>query len=259
MLDFLLPNRVISRKDSHYVVLGWIGIALIAWFFSPFVFLPKPGEVLDAVQDLWKVNNVGVELLTSFMLNVETIFIATILSLILSYLNTINLFKPVIAITGKLRFLSMVGLPFVFELMTSNGHQLKVSLLVFCVTVFFVTGMCDVIASIPQEKYDLAKTLKMNEWRSLWEVVVLGCADQAFDVMRQNAAIGFFMITMVESMERSEGGIGTVLLNQDHHFNMAAVMAIQLMILGVGLTQDWFIGFMKNNMFCTYAKLRIKR
>jgi len=39
-------------------------------------------------------------------------------------------------------------------------------------------------------------------------VIVLGRADAAFDAMRQNAAMGWMMLTMVEGISRSEGGIG---------------------------------------------------
>jgi NitT/TauT family transport system permease protein len=135
---------------------------------------------------------------------------------------------------------------------------LKLSLLVFSVSVFFVTGMADVIESIPKEKFDLARTLRMGEWRVVWEVIVLGQVDKAFDVLRQNAAIGWMMLTMVEGIVRSEGGVGTILLDQNHHFRLAAVFAIQLTILLLGLMQDYGIGLTKN-MLCPYAALTLER
>jgi len=51
--------------------------------------------------------------------------------------------------------------------------------------------MIDVVAQVPKEKFDLARTLRMGEWRVVWEVIVLGRADAAFDAMRQNAAMGW--------------------------------------------------------------------
>ena len=65
----------------------------------------------------------------------------------------------------------------------------------------------------------------MSEWRAVWEVVVLGTADKAFDVLRQNAAIGWMMLTMVEGIARAEGGVGAMLLNQSKHFHLAEVFA----------------------------------
>src|SRR5208282_5435271 len=151
-------------------------------------------------------------------------------------------FRAVVTALSKLRFLSMVGLSFFFTSATHNQHQEKISMLVFSISVFFVTGMADVIESIPKEQYDLARTLRMGPWRTVWEVVVLGQIDKAFDVLRQNAAIGWMMLTMIESMVRSEGGIGAVLSNANKHFYLNAIMAIQLVILLTGLAQDYLIG-----------------
>jgi NitT/TauT family transport system permease protein len=149
-------------------------------------------------------------------------------------------------------------LTFFFTLMARSGHELKLSLLVFSVSVFFVTGMADVINSVPKEMFDLARTLRMGEWRVVWEVIVLGQIDQVFDVLRQNAAMGWMMLTMVEGIVRSEGGVGTVLLDQNHHFRLAAVFAIQLTILLLGLFQDYAIGVGKS-LLCPYAVLTLER
>jgi NitT/TauT family transport system permease protein len=62
------------------------------------------------------------------------------------------------------------------------------------------------------------------------------------------------MLTVVEGLSRSEGGIGTVLLNQNKHFHLESVFAIQLTILTVGLVQDGLIGLLKSKL-CPYAEL----
>jgi NitT/TauT family transport system permease protein len=152
----------------------------------------------------------------------------------------------------------MVGLSFFFTLASKNGHELKLYLLVFSVSVFFITSMADVLNAIPKVQFDLARTLRMGEWRVVWEVIILGQADKVFDVLRQNAAVGWMMLTMVEGMSRSEGGIGALLLNQNKHFHLSAVMAIQMTILVLGLIQDYIIGFLKE-LFCPYATLALER
>ena len=251
------PNAVLNKNAVRALVAVQIGIVILLWFFSPFVLLPKPGEVLNAFGDLWE-QGLGAELITSFYLNVQAIACSTVVSLLLAYATVMPFFRPIVALLSKLRFLSLVGLTFFFTLMAKTGHQLKLSLLVFSVSVFFVTGMADVIESIPKEKFDLARTLRMGEWRVVWEVIVLGQVDKVFDVLRQNAAIGWMMLTMVEGIVRSEGGVGTILLDQNHHFRLAAVFAIQLTILMLGLLQDYGIGMMKG-LLCPYAALTLER
>ena len=251
------PNAVLSRNTVRILVAVQVAVVLLLWIVTPLVLFPKPGEVLHALGDMWE-QGLGGELITSFYLNLEAISLATVVSLLLAYATVMPFFRPVVALLSKLRFLSLVGLTFFFTLMTKSGHQLKLSLLVFSVSVFFVTGMADVINSIPKEKFDLARTLRMGEWRVVWEVIVLGQVDKVFDVLRQNAAIGWMMLTMVEGIVRSEGGVGTILLDQNHHFRLAAVFAIQLTILMLGLLQDYGIGLLKN-LFCPYAALTLER
>lgn len=254
----LQPNAALSKEDQRYTAAAWVVVALLLWAFVPLMFMPKPGEVLSALKDLWLNDGLGGELITSFLLNLQALFWATIISLGLAYVSVVPIMRPVVAFIGKLRFLSLVGLSFFFTLMTHNGHQLKVSLLVFSVTVFFVVGMADVVASVPKEKFDLARTLRMGEWRVVWEVIVLGQADKAFDVLRQNAAMGWLMLTLIETISREGGGIGTLLMDQNKHFHLSQVFAIQICILVIGIGQDWSIGALKE-MVCPYASMTLER
>lgn len=255
-LALFTPNKMLSRAAVRYLIAGQVVVAAICWFFSPFVYLPKPGETLQAFSDLWSAGLAG-ELLTSLALNLEALALSLFISLLLAYSTRIPFMKPVVGLLGKLRFLSMAGLTFFFTMAASNGHQLKLYLEVFSISVFFVTGMVDVVTSIESAMYDLSRTMRFSEWRTIWEVVVLGQADKAFDVLRQNAAIGWMMLTMVEGMARS-GGIGTWLLDQNRHFHLAAVFAIQFVILGLGLAQDYSLGVLKQ-IFCPYAALVLER
>src|ERR1035438_2896583 len=171
------PNAVLNKNAVRALIAVQIAVVVVLWIFSPFVLLPKPGEVLSAFRDLWE-QGLGAELITSFYLNIQPIGVSTVVSLLLAYATVMPVFRPVVALLSKLRFLSLVGLTFFFTLMARSGHELKLSLLVFSVSVFFVTGMADVINSIPKEKFDLARTLRMGEWRVVWEVIVLGQVDQ---------------------------------------------------------------------------------
>jgi NitT/TauT family transport system permease protein len=256
-MNLFTPNKFLSKKSVQILIFSQLSFLILFWFFSPFVFLPKPTEVYQSFIELWQYDALAQELITSLFLSIESILISIVVSLGLSYLSTIPFFRPAIAVVGKLRFLSLVGLSFFFTLMTSTGHQLKVSLLVFSISVFFVTGMADVISCIPKEQYDLARTLRMNDWQVLWEVVILGQIDKGFDVLRQNAAVGYMSLTMIEAMSRSEGGIGALLLNSNRHFHLSEVFAIQLLILIIGLTQDGVIGYAKK-LICPYSFFRLE-
>ncbi len=257
ILAAFTPNKKVAPSTVKLIVGVQVGIFFLLWAFSPFVLVPSIGDTWKAFCEQWAQGLPG-ELITSFSANLEAIAISCVISLGLAYLTVLDGFRPIVTFLSKLRFLSMVGLSFFFTVATSSAHQLKLSLLTFSISVFFVTGMADVIESIPKEQYDLARTLRMGPWRTVWEVVVLGQIDKGFDVLRQNAAIGWMMLTMIESMVRSEGGIGAMLTTANKHFYLNAVFAIQITILLMGLGQDWLLGAGKK-LFCPYAALGSER
>lgn len=169
----------------------------------------------------------------------------------LSYLAVVALFRPVVAAVSKLRFLGLTGLVFPFTLLTGGGYALKVALLTFGMTAFFVTAMAQVVMEIPREQFDHLRVLGAGEWRILWEVVVRGTLDRALDITRQNLAIGWAMITMVEG-SRAEGGIGALILNQNKHFHLAEVYAVLIAILAMGLILDYAMGVVVR-ILCPYV------
>ncbi len=255
--DAFLPNRAVSPAVVKILLIGEAAIGIALWWFVPLRVIPRPDEVFRALGGLW-MEGLGRELIISFTLNLQAIFWTTLIGLAVSYLTVLPAFRPIAAAVSKGRFLGLIGLTLIFTLTVGGGHRLKLSLLVFGMCVFFVTSMAAVVASLPKEKFDHARTLGMSEWRVVWEVVVLGTADEAFEVLRQNAAIGWMMLTMVEGISRAEGGVGAMLLNQNKHFHIAEVFAIQIVILVVGVLQDYGIGALRQ-LFCPYAELVLER
>jgi sulfonate transport system permease protein len=80
-------------------------------------------------------------------------------------------------------------------------------------------------------------------------VIVVGKADQVFEIVRQNFAIAWMMITMVEGLSMGEGGIGTLLIKYNKYNDLPHVLALQVVVLGVGLSFDYLIGAMRRWLF----------
>ncbi len=250
----LLPNRAIDRTVALGLVAAWIGSAVLVWVLSPFASLPGPGDVWRGLGHLWWQEGMGPELYTTLHLIFHSLLLTIAISMTLSYLSVIAALRPLVQAISKLRFLGLTGLVFPFTLLTGGGYALKVTLLTFGMTTFFVTGMFQAVADIPREQFDHLRVMGASERRILWEVVVRGTLDKAFDVVRQNLAIGWAMITMVEGISRSEGGIGALLLNQNKHFKLDEVYALLLSILVVGLVLDYAMGAL-TRIVCPYAHL----
>ena len=148
--NIFLPNRVVSPATLELVAGTQLVAFLVFWSVSPLQVLPRPTEVLQAFGSLWMTEGLGQEVLTSFGVNLEALALTTVISLGLCYLTVVPFFRPLAGAVSKGRFLGLVGLTFLFTLVLGGGRPLKVALLVFGMTVFFVTSMTDVVAAIPK-------------------------------------------------------------------------------------------------------------
>lgn len=250
----VLPNRPVDRAVMLGLIAFWIVIGFLLWLAVPFETLPKPGEVWSALGSLWWEHGMGPELFTTLRLIAHALLLTILISLVLSYATVIAALRPVIEAVSKLRFLGLTGLVVPFTLFTGGGYDLKVWMLTFGMTSFFVTSMAQVVIEIPREQFDHMRVLGASEARIVWEVVIRGTLDKALEITRQNLAIGWALITMVEGISRAEGGLGALILNQNKHFKLAEVYAILLVILVVGLVLDYAVGLLSRTL-CPYAQL----
>jgi NitT/TauT family transport system permease protein len=247
-----LPNRTVDRPTMLALVALWVVAAFITWLASPWESLPGPGEVWHALGQLWWKGGMGPELFTTLKLITHALLLTIVISMALSYLTVVAFFRPLVAAICKLRFLGLTGLVFPLTLLTGGGYALKVVLLTFGMTTFFVTAMAQTVMEIPREQFDYLRVIGASEGRIIWEVVVRGTLDKAFDITRQNLAMGWAMITMVEGISRAEGGIGAMILNQNKHFHLAEVYAILIAILVMGLLLDYAMGLLVR-VLCPYV------
>ncbi len=251
MKRLFAPNGALSPSTWKVMVASQIALALVVWMAIPMPLLPKPHEIAAAWMKLLG-EGLMADLLVSFQTTLEAILITAAISLALVYLAVMPIARPFVLLVSKFRFNGLVGLTLFFTMLTSGGHQLKLALLVFGMTVWFVTSMAASIAEITETELNHARSLGMSEWRVVWEVIVLGKADEALEVTRQNAAIGWMMLSMVEGIVRSEGGVGAMLLSQSKYLHLDAVFAIQITILVVGIGIDYALGWLKR-ILCPYS------
>lgn len=255
LLPLVTPNSEVRRSDRIWIIAGWWTLGLLLWEFVTVPFLPKPHEILQAFETL-RGNGTFLEFGTSIWTMMEAVFWTLVISLSLSYLSVIPVIRPVVKFITGLRYLGLVGLMLAFTLLAPTGHALKVMILTFGITVFYLRDMLSVVQSIPQERYDHAETLGLSPFRVIYEVVILGTLNDALESLRVNAAMGWMMLTMVEGVVKSEGGIGTVLLAMNRHADLPAVGVILISLFCVGALQDVLIGAFKNYIACPYANLK---
>lgn len=252
LIRWFTPNELVSSRIYLFIVASWIFIGLMLWgALKPDIF-PSPLEVLAAFPNLWNVDGLGQELISSLIVNWEALALSAAISLPLAYLSRTPAIRPIADAVAKMRFVSPAVFYVVLLFMASSGHLLKVYMLTMGETFFLVTTMIGVVKSIPEYQWDDCRTLRMSELKATWYVAVRGTLSQAIDAIRDNEAMGWSMLMMVEGMVRSEGGVGVLILNSEKHVMFPEIYAIAIAIIVVGIAQDYLIGVVKS-VVCPYA------
>lgn len=251
VIQWFVPNEIVSNRMAALIVASYLFIGLGVWgLFKPAIF-PSPLEVLQALPTLWNQEGLGADLISSLTTSVEALLLSTLVSLPLAYCCRVPVIRPLSLGIAKLRFVSPAVFYVILLFLTPSGHALKLSLLTLGESCFLLTTMIGVIASIPEFQWDDIRTLRMSEWKGLWYVGVRGTLNQALDAIRDNAAMGWSMLMMVEGIVRSEGGVGVLSITQEKFMNFGSTYAIVGCILVIGISQDWLIGQVKG-VVCPY-------
>ncbi len=219
--------------------------------------VPTPGAVASGLMEVLK-EGVLDDLGSSLWLNFEALVLTSVLSLALSYLHPTVFFQPLTTLVSKLRFAPMTGLSVVFSVVFGNDHYTKLALLTFGMTVFFVTAMNAVVETIPKNRLNHARSLGFSPWRVLWEVVILGKADQALEILRQVNGQGYMMLTMVEGIALSGGGIGAAILRNTKHQHVGPLWADILCVVIAGMLFDVGIVLVRQ-ILCRHAYMGMEK
>jgi ABC-type nitrate/sulfonate/bicarbonate transport system permease component len=243
MKQLFTPFEVLKRPHNIALTIGWLVVVFGTWYLSTTGqkhLLPTPQAVLQGLGEEYKEGIVH-HALSSLALCFQATFWALLISLPLGYLSTLPAFRPFVQGLSKFRYLPLTGITFYLATspLISSGRSMQVGVLVIFMSVYFVTSLLSVIADIPEEEFDHARSLKMNRWEVLWHIIIRGRIDYAIEILRQNLAIVWMMLVTVESIVMSAGGLGTIIKNADRYANHGRIFAAQLVILLIGIGIDY--------------------
>ena len=235
------------------LALVWALLVVALWFLNPIKALPLPQEVLRAIVKMWTPDQPAQGLVynvyVTMKLNVVGIGCASIISIVITYLSVIPVFQPFNKMVQWLRYIPILGFSMIFLSLFTIGWPMKVATLTTGMSFFLVTSMTGVVGAIPRMKYELAKVLGYNDWQVFYSVVLRPTLPQMIDMVAQNAAIGWVMITSIETYSRTEGGIGSQIYSNSAINNLAGVYGY-LMIIGViAVLEDLFFSLIKRLFF----------
>lgn len=247
--EIFTPYGKINKQTGYIMVALQVTFVLLLFqvFHSPIV--PAPSAIFGSLLEMLQSSNLYENLINSLGSTLEAMAISIVVTMILVYLSPIPFFGPAIRFISKFRYLTITGLVFLFTILTPNMDDMKQSLLIFGIVPFFTTSFLSVVCSIPAQQIEKAFVNRRTPWETLYEVVIVGRLDQLLEVMRQNFAISWMMITTVEAYDMAGGGIGTMMLKSNKHLDMAPVFALLIIVLCIGLFSDWALSKIRISLF----------
>lgn len=256
MKYFFRPFEKISKNSRLIIIAVWVMIVGAFWFVSSMGdrhLFPSPEQVLTGFKELYNEGLV-VHIGSSLLLCFKAIIIAVIISLIFTYLSTVPVITPLAKALSQLRYLPLTGITFYLAILISDARAMQVWVLVVFMSTYLTTSLLSMVSAIAQEEFDHARSLRCNRWEVLWEVVIKGRVDHVIEIIRQNLAIVWMMLVTVESILVAAGGLGFLIKNSDKFMNHGRIIALQIVILFVGLSIDFVLSFLRKAFF-RYSKI----
>jgi NitT/TauT family transport system permease protein len=247
----ITPFGHISKKAANLYVLGWIVTIMLFWILGSQGeknLFPTPSQVGKGFSQLWNEGLV-VHVASSIGLCLKSILIATFFSLSLVYISPIPLLRPMSAIISRFRFLPLTGITFYFAMATSSARAMQTWILVLFMSTFFITSLLAMIKNIPPEEFDHAKAMRYSKAGILLEVIIKGRFDYVIESLRQNLAIVWMMLVTVESILVASGGLGVLIKNSEKWMNHGRIVALQILILLIGLLIDVSLRAIRRGLF----------
>ena len=245
------PFESVSQRSRTIIIVSWIVLVLLYWFVASAGtkhLFPTPSQVWAGFQSLWSEGLV-VHIASSLGLFFKAILLSVIVSLTIVYLSPLPALHPIAVALSRFRYLPLTGITFYLAILVNDARTMQVSVLFIFMSLYFITSLLAVLKDIPPEAIDHARTLKCSRWEVLWEVAIKGRFDYVLDVLRQNLAIIWMMLVTVESILVAAGGLGVLIKNSDKFANHGRIVALQIVILLVGLALDGVLNLARKSFF----------
>ncbi len=252
-----VPNQDLPKPVEWSITFSYALAIGLWWVFGAAQIIPRPLDVWYGLIELWTQKGLAWDLLKSFKLMFISSVISFILSLSIVYLRGLAAFRPISRIVALLRFIPIAILLLIFMTEFGGSESLKISIMTFILSVFFIHGMNGVVDEQFQYLYEHAYTLGMSEWRVLYEVVILGTFPLALTNFGAVFGFGWAMLTSVEKLVLSGGGVGVLVSIEDKFMKLSNLFAIMFLLLFAGLLFDYLWGKIRTKGF-RWSTLKLK-
>ncbi len=238
-LKLVTPFKGLTQLERILSTTALILLLFIGWSYSGNKYIPAPLEVLGAFPTLFSERDLVRNFAKSLLFCFEAMAYSSAISFVVCYLSVLPLFASAASFMRKFRFLPSAGLSFLFLKLSGGTMEGEMQwMMVFGVTTWLLDSMLSISLGIKPEEIMYAKSLRLNRWQMMREVLIYGKAADLCGAIVGNFAMAWMLLASVENIAKASGGIGVVLQESAKYYKYDQVYAAQFLILGIGNLLD---------------------
>lgn len=138
---------------------------------------------------------------------------------------------------------------------TGDIQQQMLWMMIFGVCTYMTDSFIGIALSINKDDISYCKSLRLTRWQMLRETLILGKSADIFLAATQQFAIAWMLISSIENIFKTNGGIGVVLADSNKYFKFDQVYAVQIIILLTGITIDFTLRLIRSWIY-PYTQLK---
>lgn len=236
---------------SQRLLFGALGFALvlIVWIFltagvDPIfkpVTLPSPLSVLKAFPELLFENNLIQNIGFSVGLNLSGYIEAIVITIPLGFLIGLVKFSRwgFQRQVDALRYVPLTALTGLFIVWFGIGTDMKVHFLAFGIVIYLLPIMIQRIDEVDDVYLKTVHTLGATGWQRLKSVYFPNVVSRLSDDIRVLTAISWTYIIVAESINASQGGLGSLIYSAGmRQVRSDKMFALLIIIMIIGVLQD---------------------
>jgi ABC-type nitrate/sulfonate/bicarbonate transport system permease component len=224
-------------------------VPLLIWTFLPNNKFPPALEIIEAIPKLFAKNDLVGNFIISLSFCIKCMLYSLFIAFIFMLIARIPIFQSFAVFCRKFRFLPSVGLSFLFMRLTDNVSSQMSWMMIFGITTFLVDGSVGIALSVTKDDVNYAKSLRLSRWQVFRELVIYSKLPTFFSMAISNFAIAWMLLSSIENIAKSSGGIGVVLAESSKYFHLDEVYATQILILFTGISIDFILNKVNNWIF----------
>ncbi|MBN7773349.1 ABC transporter permease [Clostridium aminobutyricum] len=243
-------KRVVIQSSGLLIIgLIWQIAPALGWVDS--MFVPSLSTTVKALIKLWIVNDLYMHILSSLWRVLSGLLIASAIAIPLGFIfgrwfpSIYEAVEPLLRIFTKVNPFSLIP---IFILLFGFGEAIRIAVVTWVCIWPILFGTVTGLRTIDKDLIKAAVSMKVSPLGLILKVLLPGSMHAIFTGLRLGVEMSFFILIAGE-MLGANSGLGVIIHNSNHFFNMPRLYASALVVVLLGVFLNLFLKYLQNGLF----------